>query len=453
MTAGTSLRLRLLALTMTPLLLVALGLGAWRYQVALDTAQNLFDRSLLATALAISRDVAISGGDAILPGTRALMNDAGGGEIFYHVTGPGGFYVTGYAYPPQMQQPAEGPVVYGQGAYRGEAVRVLRLTERVVQSGLSGDTVVSVWQRIEDRQRFARLQALQSLRLMGLLLLSLAVLLWFGVARGLRPLTDLEAAIARRNPDDLTPIRRPVPPEVSGIVATLNRLLGQLQDSIAAHQSFISDAAHQLRNPAAATLALAETLDPAKTRDELSGRIADLRASARHSARLCEQLLSLERLKWDAARPAEPIDLAGLVEEICAEEAPSAITAGLHFELRLQDRPLLYPTDPLMFGEALRNLIDNARKHGGASLTAIRVTLERVGGNIVLSVEDDGIGMPPGDAERVSERYTQLRSTGGSGLGLAIVAAFARRNDGEVEIEARDQGVRVIMRLPVAERN
>jgi two-component system sensor histidine kinase TctE len=65
-------------------------LGFWRFEVAQRTSETLFDRSLLAAALAISRDVAISGGDALSPSTRDFVSDAGGGELFYHVTGPGG---------------------------------------------------------------------------------------------------------------------------------------------------------------------------------------------------------------------------------------------------------------------------------------------------------------------------------------------------------------------------
>ena len=87
---------------------------------------------------------------------------------------------------------------------------------------------------------------------MGILLATLAIVVWFGVARGLRPLLDLQGAIDLRSPDDLSEIKRPVPVEVQGVVKTLNRLFGQVENSINAYQVFISEAAHQLRNPAAA---------------------------------------------------------------------------------------------------------------------------------------------------------------------------------------------------------
>ena len=84
-----TLRFRLFVLILTPLLIVSLFLGYWRFSVAQQTANELFDRGLLSTALAISRDVASSEGDALSPSTRDLLTDASGGEVFYHATGPG----------------------------------------------------------------------------------------------------------------------------------------------------------------------------------------------------------------------------------------------------------------------------------------------------------------------------------------------------------------------------
>ncbi|MFC6643067.1 sensor histidine kinase N-terminal domain-containing protein [Sulfitobacter profundi] len=77
-----SLRSRLFMLILPPLLLLSIVLGFWRFEVAQRTSETLFDRSLLAAALAISRDVAISGGDALSPSTRDFVSDAGGGELF-----------------------------------------------------------------------------------------------------------------------------------------------------------------------------------------------------------------------------------------------------------------------------------------------------------------------------------------------------------------------------------
>ena len=95
-----SLRTRLILIILTPLMLISLGLGYLAFDDAQDRANDRFDRSLLSTALAISRDTALSGGDALSTSTRDLLRDTSGGPVFYHVYAPNGFYITGYATPP-----------------------------------------------------------------------------------------------------------------------------------------------------------------------------------------------------------------------------------------------------------------------------------------------------------------------------------------------------------------
>ena len=129
---------------------------------------------------------------------------------------------------------------------------------------------------MSDRNEFARDLALKAAALMGALLVTLALVVWFGVQLGLRPLNDLQDAIDKRSQNDLSPIKRAVPGEVKGIVRTLNRLFGQVSDSISAQQAFISDAAHQLRNPAAGILAMAEAVKSAKTNEDREQRIEKL---------------------------------------------------------------------------------------------------------------------------------------------------------------------------------
>ncbi|MBV7407410.1 sensor histidine kinase [Maritimibacter sp. DP1N21-5] len=446
-----SLRLRLFLVILPPLLVVSVLLGLWRFEAAKRTSEDLFDRSLLAAALAISRDVAISGGDALSPSTRNFISDAGGGEVFYHVTGPGGYYVTGYAYPPRPDQhmPQSEPGYYIAN-YRGEDMRVLRMTEASTIDNLSGETVVTVWQRVSDRQAFAQELALRAITVMAGLMVALALVVWFGVQVGLRPLNDLQEAIQKRSPDDLGRIRRPVPTEVAGVVSTLNRLFGQVRDSIEAHQAFISDAAHQLRNPTAALLALAETLPDVRDDTERSVRQAELISAARAAARLTSQLLQLERLRYGYGGSVTRFDLNTIVEEVCRGIAPSVLSRDLRFSLDPADERLEIEGDPVLIGEALTNLVENALKHGGPTMGRISVSTARDGDTIVVTVEDDGIGIPPEEEETAFRRFSQLRHGEGTGLGLAIVEQVIRKNNGKVRLENVDRGTRFRLELPAA---
>lgn len=449
---GLSLRLRLFVLILSPLVLMSALLGYWRFLVAQDTAETLFDRNLLSAALAISRDVAISGGDALLPSTSDMIRDASGGEVFYHVAAPDGIYVTGYAYPPipdDGRLSADQSPRFSRATYRGEPVRVLQITERVTLENLTGEATVSVWQRQADRQAFANQLALRTAMLVGALLLTLALVVWFGVGLGLRPLLDLQNAIAMRSPDDLSRIRRKVPEEVKGVVGTLNRLFRQVEKSIEAHQVFISDAAHQLRNPAAAVQSLAEAVRDAPNDEDRGKRIDDLVNAAYNSTRVANQLLSLDRLRHqDGEDRNERFDLADLIRETCAESGPAILSRSIDFEVRLPDQPVIFRGDPLFLSEALKNLLDNAVKHGGALLSSIIVSLEVAHGRISIIVRDDGKGLHPDDADRAFSRFSQVEPSDGSGLGLAIVSSVAERHGGEVRINPTPKGASISLEFP-----
>lgn len=450
-----SLRTRLFLLILPPLLLVSVLLGSWRFQVAQRTSEELFDRSLLAAALAISRDVAISNGDALSPTTRDFISDAGGGELFYHVTGPGGIYVTGYAYPPvsgagggRAGAGREGPR-YADAMYRGEPVRVLRMTESTTIGNLTGDTVVTVWQRESDRNAFAAALARRAVALIVSLMVTLALVVWFGVKIGLRPLHDLQDAIRHRSPDDLRDIRRAVPAEVSGIVATLNRLFGQVRRNIEDHQAFISDAAHQLRNPAAALLSLAEILPDVHDPRQRRARQQELIVAARKSARLANQLLSLERLRYEDAPALEQVALNEVAARVCSDFAPAVLARDIRFEFAPHEGTLAVAGDAVLIGEALTNLLENALNHGGPTLTSIVVRTAEEDGAAVVSVEDDGIGIPPDKADAAFQRFGQLREGEGSGLGLSIVKDILRRHNGRVCLLPRARGMAVQLKLPM----
>lgn len=453
MRGAPSLRSRLFVLILSPLVLMALLLGYWRYSVAQDTAQELYDRSLMSAALAISRDVAVSGGDSLSVSTRDLIRDTSGGEVFYHATGPGGIYVTGYAYPPASPPAAQADRYvprYFEALYREEPVRVLSMTERVTFETMTGDATVTVWQRLSDREAFAAGLAARAFGLIAALLITLALVVWFGVQRGLRPLTELQDAIAARSPDDLSRIQRAVPVETQGILKTLNRLFDQIESSMNAYQVFISDAAHQLRNPTAAVKSMAEALRDARTEKDREIRMAALTDAVNDSVRVADQLLSLDRLQHSkAGERAEDLDLNALTEDICAAIGASILSRDVEFELRAAPQLLPVRGDKVFIGEAIKNLIDNALKHGGPDLRSICVETAQEDDFASVTVSDDGRDLSPADAVKVFSRFGQKEPTSGSGLGLAIAVSVAEHHGGNLRINEVESGASLTLLLPL----
>ncbi|MEM9369381.1 MAG: sensor histidine kinase N-terminal domain-containing protein, partial [Planctomycetota bacterium] len=219
-----SLRSRLLTFILLPLSLVATLTVLWQFISETERAEDTFDRRLLSAALAISRDVAISDGDALSPATRQILNNTSGGELFYHVYAPDGVFVTGYATPPVAPAPtgnAEARPTYYDARYQGRDVRALRIQYVTTVADVSGAYNVTVWQDAAVRRSFLNRLVGRSVALSVLVVTAVGVIVWFGVGFGLRPLLELEEAIARRTPSDLDPIKRKVPMEAKGVVTTL----------------------------------------------------------------------------------------------------------------------------------------------------------------------------------------------------------------------------------------
>jgi len=446
-----SLRARLALIILVPLFLISLLAGYWRYSVARETAEELFDRTLLVSAVAISRDVAVSGGDVISPSTFQLVRETSGGPIFYHVHGPDGVFLTGYATPPvppvELARIAGRPVFY-HARYRGDEVRVVRLRERDSIGTIEGFSTVTAWQSFAGRDALARELGLRAALLLAGMMASIAALVWFGIRLGLSPLTDLQAAISQRSSDDLRPIKRVVPEEVKGLVGTLNGLFDQLFGAMQSRDVFIANAAHQLRNPIAAVVSSTEAAQSAKTFDDAKERLRDVSDAAHHASRLASQMLSYERIRAAETAVAE-VDLEAIARTVLERNAAQVFGRGVDLAFDSAGIPVPVIGDDVLLSEALENLIDNALQHGGAGLSSINVSLSVHDGTAVLSVADDGVGISGADRARVFERFAQAQPGTGSGLGLSIVEAVAQRFGGTVSVEGRAPGVDISVRLPL----
>ena len=448
-----SLRSRLILIILTPLLLIALVAGAWQFRNATLSAQNIFDRGLLSAALAISRDIAVSDGDALSPATRRLVNDTSGGELFYHVYAPDGVFVTGYSTPPVLPKSApsdQADPFYYDARYQGRDVRVLRFQDGTTISGVSGVFNITVWQNAEVRNSFVHDVVTRSFAVILLLVISVALIVWFGVAFGLRPLLELEKAIAKRTPTELEPIRRPVPIEARGLVATLNELLDRVSRRISSKDEFISNAAHQLRNPVAGVLALAEAVQNAPSPQAAKKRSAELVQAARETSNLTNQLLSFERASGtDVDRSGAQLDLADIIRKVADSFRFQNTSTKVDLALILPDHDVCIRCDEIMLQEAVLNLLTNAVVHGGPEISKIEVSLTIEGNMAVLSIKDDGVGIPPEKFVEAINRFSQANGGPGSGLGLPIAARVMENHGGSLRLIDDPDGTLVVLRLPL----
>lgn len=448
-----SLRARLTFVILAPLLVIAALVGTWAYRDAQVNAGERFDRSLLSTALAISQDTALSGGDALSRETRDLLRDTSGGAVFYHVYAPDGVFVTGYATPPLVprQQAADSPQIYYDATYQGATVRALRLTQTMSIDGLQGPFTFTVWQNTNVRDGFVRSRSRPVFLIIASMIGALGVIVWFGVRLGLTPLLDLEEAIERRSASDLSPIKRRIPTEVSGIVGRLNALLSEMSRTLDAKDAFISDAAHQLRNPIAGVLSLAESVQAAKTPEAVKQRTTDLLHAARDAGALANNLLTLERAQATPIAGAGTVfEATALLGEISAKFAPRAIAADVKFTSDLSINATDLRGDPVMFEQAILNMLNNALAHGGATCDEIRLGAEIEREQLIVSISDTGRGIADVDMEKALGRFSQVGPSAGSGLGLPIAKAVAESFGGSIALRRSDKYFVVSLQFPKA---
>ena len=224
--------------------------------------------------------------------------------------------------------------------------------------------LIQVGEERTGRERLAAAIAANLLKPMVLALPALGVLVWLGVRWGTRPLAVLRAQVVRRDPGNLVPLEIVDPPaEVAPLVATLNRLLERVRQSIESERRFTADAAHELRTPVAAVRAHAEVARAATGEAERRTALDSILAGCDRAAHVVEQLLTLARLDpADAGARYEPCDLRQLARAVLADVAPGAVAQGVDLEL-MPGLPVGIPGNPGLLAILIRNLVDNAVRY------------------------------------------------------------------------------------------
>ncbi|MDN6882970.1 ATP-binding protein [Variovorax sp. CAN2819] len=276
---------------------------------------------------------------------------------------------------------------------------------------------------------------------------------WLSVRLALRPWRRVSQETAERGPADLTPLSY-MPPhkELKPLVQSINSLLQRVRDSTSRERSLIADAAHELRTPLAAMRVNVEALKEQSTDERQRELMGNLLRSNDRAARLVGQLLQLMRSDAvpDNTLPVM-LSLDALVQDRLAMIESLASSHRIELELVCEDLvPVLGERESLV--SMIDNLINNAIKYsppGGA----VVVHVSRDGAQALLTVADQGPGVPSALRERVFDRFFRNpdQSQSGSGLGLAIVKSVVDRHGGEVTLGATASGgLLATVRLPLA---
>ena len=448
MTHPLRLRTRLLIAMLAPLLVAALALaiaGAW---LVADVAERANDRVLAGALGAIAETVEVEDGQVTLdlpPAAFGMLENAERDNVYYRIA-VGRELLTGYADLPAID-PARVPadiVTFRYGRYRDAPIRIAETVRRLPR--IAQPVLVQVAETLSAREVLRTRLWRGLLFAEAVLVLAATLLLVPALGWSLRPLVVLRRAVERRTgdgPPDLSPLDTgPMPRELGPLATAFDRLLARLDTATAGVRRFTADASHQMRTPLSVLKVQVALARRGSDADRVEA-LGEIEEAVNRLERLLTQLLSLARAQEEGqSAPAETVDLHEVAGTVIARRIGQAIEADIDVRLDAETGPCHVTGHRTLIFELLGNLLDNAiryNRRGGE----VAIGLAARPDHVLLTVEDDGPGIPETDRARVFDRFVRLSPQAGrdgSGLGLAIVRSVAIRLGADVQLSDRPGG-------------
>jgi signal transduction histidine kinase len=281
-----------------------------------------------------------------------------------------------------------------------------------------------------------------------LLVLAAGAMTWVITGQALAPVGAMTRRVRELSSTNLD-VRVPVPPtedEVALLAVTMNDMLDRLEKASVKQRQFVSDASHELRSPVASIRTQLETALRYPDDVDWPDVARTVLAEDDRLDHLVGNLLAMARLEEGRYGPRSDVDLDDLVM------AQKARFSGMQLDLSGVSAGRVWGNrDELT--SVVRNLLDNAARH---CTSRVAVSVQEEGPWVVLSVSDDGAGVPPEDRQQVFERFARLqegraRDEGGTGLGLALTKRIVEHHGGRIHVEDGDLGgARFVVSLPSA---
>jgi two-component system sensor histidine kinase TctE len=460
-----SLRARLLLGILVPVLGLLAFNSASLYHQALAAADTAYDRTLLASAKSIGEllEVVEADGRVRVRGNVAYaaleaFEADNRSRIFYRVRGFDGEMVSGFEDLPAPRADRTERNVYAalvafyDDRYRDLPVRMAVLLQPVAGQAGQGMATIQVAETLEVRRTLARQILIDTLWRQALLLVVIALVVVGVVQVATRPVRDLSERLRHRAEGDLSPIEATgAPQELRPILDATNGVMARLAHLLDHQKRFVRDASHQLRTP----LAVLKTQVQSAQRGDVapSQALDDIGNTVDGAAALANQMLALAKVEQLRQQgDAGVVDWSGVVQAVALDLAPLIAQARLDFDLERQTAPVRAHEWALR--ELTRNLLHNAVKHSPAGgRLAVRLVCDAR--TAALTIADSGPGLPDELRRRLFEPFSSGDPAGGGvGLGLTICREIVASLDGQIELDNRLQGSRVlgldaVVRLPL----
>ncbi|MCI2395712.1 ATP-binding protein [Aliiroseovarius sediminis] len=303
-------------------------------------------------------------------------------------------------------------------------------------AALQGSINIAVAEPLTHRNEVAR-EVLAGLALPLLVVIPLGLVgVLLIVRRSLRPVRRFSLALAHRGARDLSAVGDGnLPDEIRPVAEAVNEVLDRLARALEAERSFTANAAHELRTPVAAALAQTQRLMDETAEANTTQRAAEIEVALKRLTRLSEKLMQLARAEGGRLRRDAKSDLRPVLDIVLSDCDKSAGPACI--QSTVSDTPVLSDLDPDVFAIVVRNLIENAVRHGKVD-SPVDLRLNSDG---KLRVINDGPLVAPATLAQLTARFERGQTSAtGSGLGLSIVQAIADGAQAKFTLHSPPQG-------------
>jgi signal transduction histidine kinase len=323
---------------------------------------------------------------------------------------------------------------------------------------LSGGFTLLVGRDVEERRQFAQLIRKTLYYALALALaagLGGGILMSRSFLKRIDTISDTSRSIRAGDMSERIPLRG-TNDEIDRLSQNLNSMLDQIERLMAGMREVSDNVAHDLRTPLTRLRARVEAALRENSKPGFKTALEETLVEADELLRIFNALLSIARAEAGQTRDQfEVVDLAGIVNEIGELYEPMVEDAG--GALEIDTNPGLQVSgDRQLLAQAISNLLDNALKYarpekGAPGKLQINLSAAMLDGKAIITVADNGPGIPPEELGRVTERFVRLdasRSLPGSGLGLSLVQGVARLHEGELSLSPQNPGLSARLILP-----
>lgn len=333
-------------------------------------------------------------------------------------------------------------------AFEGMGFRQTATHRLYYDAALQETITIAVAEPLRHRAEVAR-EVLVGLALPLIFVIPLGLIGVFWIVRlSLRPVRRFSIALSSRGPRDLSAVGdETLPNEIKPVAVAVNDVLDRLGRTLEAERAFTANAAHELRTPVAAALAQTQRLMAETSDTNAAVRAAEIEVALKRLTRLSEKLMQLARAEGGRLRRDTVSDLRPVLKMVLADFERAAGPARI--QNTLPTAPVLSDLDPDAFAIVVRNLVENALRHGSTGDTPVQVALTKD----FLRIINDGPLLAAETLGGLTARFKRGKSgSEGSGLGLSIVQAIADGAQATLELNSpaqdRTDGFEAVFQLP-----